>query len=416
MVVLVAGTRLLTELVEGGVFGEARLAIGLAALVGAIVVQPFGQYAMRGYHDAAAAGVVRAFEEFARRCNARAAASSGLLATALWIAYGALAGEVDWLLALVIGVYVLGESRWWLERSLLVTRDRQAAASAVEVVMQVLLAGAAVAGVILIGNLALGLVGAQALALVAAGTWLVRFTRRVPNEALVESCGMPVGDFTWRADSVRFVVPLAVVSVARWFVNVGDRYLLDHMRGAIAVGHYSAVYGLCSAPLMACSGIVARLLYSPWFEKEARGERDDDLFVRMLVLAATIAGIGLLATWTFGDFFISVALAVEYRSQAHELMRWIVTGYGLLVIAGPFEMRAYARRTTWVLGLGWGTAALANLVLNLAWIPVWGSVGAARATVASFAVYWSFSGGEAVWAYEVGPRRLPCPQDNGRDS
>jgi O-antigen/teichoic acid export membrane protein len=138
---------------------------------------------------------------------------------------------------------------------------------------------------------------------------------------------------------------------------------------------------------MACSGVVARLLYSTWFEREARGERDDDLFARMLVWAGTIAGSGLLATWVFGDFFVSVALSVEYRPQAHELMMWIVAGYGLLVVAGPFEMRAYARRTTWVLGLGWGAAALANLVLNLAWIPTWGPIGAARATLVSFAVY-----------------------------
>jgi O-antigen/teichoic acid export membrane protein len=138
---------------------------------------------------------------------------------------------------------------------------------------------------------------------------------------------------------------------------------------------------------MACSGIVARLLYSTWFEREARGGRDDDLFSRMLAAATTIAGIALLATWAFGDVVASVVLAVEYRAQAQDLMVWIVAGYGLLVVAAPFEMRAYARKTTWVLGTGWSAAALANLVLNLAWIPMWGPVGAARATLVSFAVY-----------------------------
>jgi O-antigen/teichoic acid export membrane protein len=253
--------------------------------------------------------------------------------------------------------------------------------------MQVVLIAAAVVGVALIENRALGLVGAQALALVGAGAWLVRVTQRVPEEALADPPDTPDCSATWRVDSIRFVAPLAMVSMARWFVNVGDRYLLDHMRGATAVGHYSAVYGLCSAPLMACSGVVARLLYHRWFEREARGERDDDLFARMLALASTIAGVGLLAIWAFGDILVSVALAEEYRTQAHGLMIWVVAGYGLLIVAGPFEMRAYARRTTWVLGLGWGAAALANVVLNLAWIPTWGPLGAARATLASFAVY-----------------------------
>jgi O-antigen/teichoic acid export membrane protein len=387
VVVLVAGMRLITELVDAAVFGEARLAIGLANLVGAIAVQPFSQYAMRGYHDAAATGSVTAFERFARRSNTGAAMGSGWLAAALWIGYGALADRVDWLLALAVGLYVLGEAKWSLERSLLVTRDRQTAASTVEIAMQVVLIGAAVAGVALIENRALGLVGAQGVALVGAGAWLVRVTRRMPEDGTVQPRRVQVGKATWRSDSIGFVAPLAIVSMARWFMNVGDRYLLDYMRGGTAVGHYSAVYGLCSAPLMVCSGMVARLLYSPWFRREARGERDDELFARMLALAATIAGIGLLTAWAFGDILVSVALAEGYRGQAHDLMIWLVAGYGLLVVAAPFEMRAYARRTTWALGAGWAAAASVNLALNLIWIPLWGPLGAARATLAGFVVY-----------------------------
>jgi O-antigen/teichoic acid export membrane protein len=387
LMVLVAGTRLLTELVDGDVFGEARLAVGVAALVGATVVHPFSQFAMRGYHDAAVTGSALEFARFARRGNTAAAVSSALLAAGLWVGYEAWAREVNWFLAAAVGAYVFGEARWSLERSLLVTRDRQAAASAVEVAMQVLLVGAAVAAVVLTGDHAVGLVGGQASALLAVGAWLARVTREAPDGTFAELRASKEGGSTWHAESVRFVAPLTMVSMARWMVNVGDRYLLDHMRGPRAVGHYAAVYGLCSAPLMACSGIVARLLYSTWFEREARGGRDDDLFSRMLAAATTIAGIALLATWAFGDVVASVVLAVEYRAQAQDLMVWIVAGYGLLVVAAPFEMRAYARKTTWVLGTGWSAAALANLVLNLAWIPMWGPVGAARATLVSFAVY-----------------------------
>jgi len=405
LVVLVAGTRLITELVDGDVFGEARLAVGVAALFGAVVVQPFSQFAMRGYHDATAAGSVLEFAKFARRGNAVAAATSGLVAALLWVGYGAWTREVNWLLAAAVGVYVFGEARWSLERSLLVTRDRQVAASAVEVAMQVLLMGAAVAGVVLTGNHSVGLVGGQALALLAAGAWIVRATREAPYGTFADP---PAPDYVgskWRADSVRFVAPLTMVSIARWVVNLGDRYLLDHIHGPRVVGHYAAVYGLCSAPLMASSGIIARLLYSPWFEREARGGRDDDFFARMLASAATITGIALLVTWVFGDFAASVALAAEYRAQAHDFMIWIVAGYGLLVISAPFEMRAYARKTTWVLGAGWAAAALANLVLNLAWIPVWGPGGAARATLASFAVYLAI-----LWSgTSLRPRVVPIP-------
>jgi O-antigen/teichoic acid export membrane protein len=387
LVILIAGTRLITELVDGNTFGEARLAIGVAGLVGAIIVQPFSQFAMRGYHDAAAAGSVREFEGFARRSNAVAAASSALLAVALWVLYGAWRLDVDWFLAVATGVFVLGEARWSLERSLLVTRDRQAAASAAEVAMNLLLVSAAVGGILLIGKHAGALVGAQAVILVATGAWLGRMPRGAVKSVSVQVPAAGFNGSTWRADAVGFVTPLTVVSLARWFVNVGDRYLLDHVHGPRSVGHYAAVYGLCSAPLMACSGMVARLLYGTWFERGAQGRRDDDLFSGMLAVSVAIAGIALGATWAFGDIVTSVALAAEYRTDANDLMMWIVAGYGLLVVAAPFEMRAYARRATWVLGIGWGAAALVNVILNLAWIPVWGPVGAARATLASFAAY-----------------------------
>jgi O-antigen/teichoic acid export membrane protein len=399
LLVLVIGTRILTELVSGDVFGEVRLALGVAALVGTTVVQPFGQFAMRGYHDAVAAGREWAFQRFARRCNVIAAVGSALAAAALWVAYGAWAGHVSWLLALAIGVYLLGEARWSLERSLLVTTDRQAAASIIEIVAQTLLIGAAVAGVVLIGSHAVEFVGAQAVALLVFGAWLSRPSGGLAGSAATARGGCQQNDSIWRTDSFRFVAPLAVVSIARWVVNLGDRYLLDYAHGPRVVGHYSAVYGLLATPLMACSAIVARLLYSRWFEREARGERDHDLFAGMLACAATIVGIALAATWVAGDLIVSVALAPEYRPQAGELMLWIVAGYGLLVVAAPFEMRAYARRTTWVLGVGWAAAALVNIGLNLVWIPMWGPVGAARATLASFAVYLAVVG----WGIGVRP-------------
>jgi O-antigen/teichoic acid export membrane protein len=405
--VLVAGTRLITELIDGETFGEARLSIGVAGLVGAIVVQPFSQFAMRGYHDAAAAGTVQEFERFARRCNAAAAASSALLATALWVVYGAWSREVNWLLAIATGAYVFGEARWSLERSLLVTRDRQAAASTAEVAMHLLLTGAALGGVLVSGNHAIGLVGAQALALVAAGAWLGRPTLKARNNGSVETRATEVNRSTWRADAVSFVSPLATVSLARWFVNVGDRYLLDQMHGSRSVGHYAAVYGLCSAPLMTYSGTAARLLYGAWFQRSARGRRDDDLFAGMLACAVIIAGTALLATWAFGDTVAAVALAAEYRTDASDLMMWIVAGYGLLIVAAPFEMRAYARRTTRVLGMGWGAAASANLILNLTWIPVWGPIGAARATLASFVVYL----GVVWWGTGLRSRDVPVPAE-----
>jgi O-antigen/teichoic acid export membrane protein len=133
--------------------------------------------------------------------------------------------------------------------------------------------------------------------------------------------------------------------------------------------------------------MLARLLYRPWFAREARGASDVDLFARMLGCAGLIAGGGLAAVWVFGDAALSLALAADYRVGAHELMGWIVAGYGLLVLAGPFEMRAYARKATSVIGIGWALAALANLGLNIAFIPLWGAVGAAQATLGSCAVY-----------------------------
>ena len=72
---------------------------------------------------------------------------------------------------------------------------------------------------------------------------------------------------------------------------------------------------------------------------------------------------------------------------ATDLMVWIVAGYGLLIIAYAFEMRTYARKMTVRITVAYGLAAVANVVLNLRWVPRIGALGAAKATFATFAVY-----------------------------
>ena len=135
--------------------------------------------------------------------------------------------------------------------------------------------------------------------------------------------------------------------------------------------------------------MAARFLYPIWFRSVAQRKVsfEKKIFTNMILFTASFAFVAVLAVILFSQNIANILLAAEYRVDATDLMVWIVAGYGLLIIAYAFEMRTYARKMTVRITVSYGLAAIANILLNLRWIPQIGALGAAKATFATFAVY-----------------------------
>ena len=190
----------------------------------------------------------------------------------------------------------------------------------------------------------------------------------------------------WARQLVRFGMPLAVAGFASLFLNVGDRYLLRWLAGAdeVAVYGWSAKFGGLLNMLFVQS---FQMAFAVIALKKFTETRADPTFYRSafryyaIWTGWAVLGISLLAydvtRWIAGH---------EAYLQIEVLVLPVTLGflfYGLYYIVVNV---LYAVEYTRVIPLLIAFAALVNVGLNLAFIPVWGAWGAAVATLLSYGV------------------------------
>ena len=220
-----------------------------------------------------------------------------------------------------------------------------------------------------------GIVGWKALVVLSklAGTW------------------HQVGTAWPRASIVRrylaFGVPLALSGLGYLIVNYGDRYFINYFMGIGQVGTYAAAYAVGSLTIVLCTPIDYVLypaIAAEWNAGRAsEARRHVEMMLQWLVvlLVPILAGLAVLArpimatmaTGTAGSaapvaVFVAIGFAIFYMG---------IVGQRVLVLAN----RAGIVTATYA-GL-----AFVNIGLNVILIPRLGLIGAAAATLASFAGY-----------------------------
>lgn len=381
------GTRILTECASTKTYGEAKLILGFISFFTMILIQPFNQFVMREYHDAVDVKNTLAFEAFVRLALLRITLITGAMVVLALITYRSITRTLDWVAIIAAGSYLVGEAIWTLEKSLMITCNRQIMASIMQGAEQWGLPLFASVGLLFLGNSAGIFIMSQAVlwfggvVIIAWVGHLVIFNRSFHYNHEQRTY--------WLKEARQFISPMVGLGIFQWIVNLVDRYILAYFHGSSVVGQYSAIYGLCSFPLVVLGGMAARFLYPIWFRSatQRKVSLEKKIFTNMILFTASFAFVAVFVVILFSQNIANILLAAEYRVGATDLMVWIVAGYGLLIIAYAFEMRTYARKMTVRITVAYGLAAIANVLLNLRWIPRIGALGAAKATCATFAVY-----------------------------
>jgi O-antigen/teichoic acid export membrane protein len=177
--------------------------------------------------------------------------------------------------------------------------------------------------------------------------------------------------------------PLVPASVAFWALASLDRTLLVVIRGEETVGLYE-VGGKVAAIASFATFAITQAYVPLSFEMAGRDDADRHYGRVLLAYLAGMGGLALLLA-AFAEETVGLLAAPDFARGA-VVVPWLVSGVAL---AGAGTILAtgihLAKRTIWVT---WAAAAAAilNLALNLLWIPGWGMVGAAAATLASYAV------------------------------
>lgn len=244
----------------------------------------------------------------------------------------------------------------------------------------VVLARAGAAGYLL-GKFA-GSIGAASLALVLLRGWLgARWNRRYVEETL------------------RLSLPLMLNQVTFLGLELLDRFLLQRYRPLAEVGVYSLAYTIGMVMFMVAFSLLQA--WSPMYYDLAR-DRDNWPMLSALVLRIVVL-LAMVASFAAALAPDAVRLLLDPRyGGAAVVVPLIVGGYFLHGLFMYVQLASLQARRARPITIAAVTALIANITLNLLFIPTAGMYGAAYATLASFllevVLMYTFVRHDAVWA------------------
>jgi len=199
---------------------------------------------------------------------------------------------------------------------------------------------------------------------------------------------------TWNGrlyrELLRFGLPYIPSGLASMMIQVIDRPILESLKGASAVGVYQANYRL---------GIFMMLLVSmfdfawrPFFLAHASDPDARPLFARIMTYFVLLAtGIFLLLSFFLGDLvrlplFAGKPLIAEPYWGGLSIVPVVLLAYLFLGVYNNLMAGVYIEKRTYLLPIVTGAGAAANVLANYLLIPSLDLMGAALATLTSYAV------------------------------
>lgn len=300
---------------------------------------------------------------------------------------GALGSIVAWLWPektlrwIIVLTVVVAWSQAWFELNLRITNARldpisYGLLSSVKAIITVSVGlllfhlGFGVVGVLI------GLITAQLLCPFFVSRYWHGFSVQHYNSQLLKS-------FIW------YGAPLTLTFLLILVIDVSDRFLIGWLLNAKAVGIYVPAYDLAQQSLgmlmgviyLAASPIVLKELEEKGIAAAQKQIQQNGLLLLLFSLPATV-GLAMLA----GNF-VFVVMGAEFRDDARKIIPVIAlaifaSGIRSFYFDYSFQLGKKLKGQTWAVLCG----AITNIALNLWWIPQFGILGAAYATLAAFIV------------------------------
>jgi O-antigen/teichoic acid export membrane protein len=191
-------------------------------------------------------------------------------------------------------------------------------------------------------------------------------------------------------ESLHFGLPLIPHALAGWILTLMDRIFLNHYTTLAVVGIYSLGYQIGMVMSLITTSI--NMAWAPFFMSTAKekGEETKNIFSRLTTYYMVgILFIGLAISLFAKDIIFLMATPKYYDS--YKIIPIIV---GTYVLNGMYYMVAnqifYTKKTKYLPFATFGSALL-NILFNYLWIPNYGMMGAAWATLVSFAFAFLFT-------------------------
>lgn len=198
-----------------------------------------------------------------------------------------------------------------------------------------------------------------------------------------------------------FGLPMIGIEIASAVLQMGDRYVIQRILGAEPLGIYSAAYNLSdyvhTIAFVSFATAVLPMYLRIW---EDKGREETLAFLgRFLRIYAMVAMLVIAGLSAVAGELIAVLASAKYQAGA-PLVPWVIAGMALDSLVMVAGAGLYIEKRTKSVAALMGGCAVLNIGLNLVMVPRWGLVGAAAATLASYAVL-------LAAAMALGRKRLP---------
>lgn len=234
----------------------------------------------------------------------------------------------------------------------------------------------AVMTLVLVGALHMGVAGS----LVADGL----------ADLIIIACTFPI--IFWRAgfslrltiatSMLTFGVPHIMNLISGWVLQLSDRYLLGHLVSLSLAAAYSVAYSL--------GGVTSAAIITPfslawWALVYPLAKREDARYVFKLIFRSYsfVLLFATLGLSLFGSSVLNLLFPASYHGQSTIIPIIAVS----TMFSGLFNVVSVGvslQRKTWLISLYFLVSALVNIGLNVVLIPVYGTMGAALATLVAY--------------------------------
>ena len=201
-----------------------------------------------------------------------------------------------------------------------------------------------------------------------------------------------------------FGTPHIVNLISGWFLQLSDRYLLEHFASLSVAAGYSVAYTL--------GGVLSTAIITPfslawWILLYTIAKRTDAQHVFKLVFRgfSFVLLFATLGMSLFGGSIFDLLFPASYHAQAAIIpiiaLSMLFNGLFIVVNLGVALLRK-----TWLTSLYFIVSALMNIGINIVLIPAYGAMGAAIATLVAYIAL-------ALIAYLFNQRMYPVPFEVG---
>ncbi|KAF0142495.1 MAG: polysaccharide biosynthesis protein [Stygiobacter sp.] len=186
-----------------------------------------------------------------------------------------------------------------------------------------------------------------------------------------------------------FGVPYLPASLSATIVQVINRPMVEKLTDYETLGVFSASYKL--GTLMMLVVMMFQFAWQPFFLTNAKEKNAKEIFSKVLTLFLLFTSLLWIVISLFIDDVMKMKLfGISIYQERYQdglvIVPIILLGYLFNGIYYNFQAGIYIEEKTKYFPIVTGAGAIVNVIANLLLIPVWGIMGAALATLASYIV------------------------------